>query len=1208
MKKPTFLFNIICSTLFFCFCTLGYSQSVDLEITKTTENNILVYDENEAFWYSIQIANLNTVNDATNVVMQDVLPQGLSFESVWVSNPPGTYNPATGFWNIPSIAAGASDIFWLEVRVDNGTAAATIRNSATIVSLDQIDTNSNNNSDDVDIRVTGADLAVVKSVDKSFPGPEETVVYTVVITNNGPNRANNITLEDVLPSNLAYLSSDVSQGSSYNSITGRWFVNDLDSNDSATITISAKVGAGTLGQTINNTASIFSVDDDDSITANNASTATIFVLEADLSIVKTVSDVKPNEGDVITYTIDYTNNSLYDAQFVQIIDLLPSELTYLSDTSPGGGYDSTTGVFDFGTLPANTSGFFTIDAQVNPTTGSLLVNNVASINSAAFDPDMSNNTSSKELQVAGSDLSVSTTVNNENPAEGDTVVFTVTISNEGPDAASNVKVIDPIPSNLNSCVVVESQGSYIMADDQWTVGTLAIGQTEVMTISGTLIKSGTFINVALASSDQGDGVPENNSASVTVNSLISFEAGASIIDMGVAPQTVNNGLKPYGLVYELANNNDIPVYWSINPEKNWSNAAGSTVTASGKEDQVDIVVNGKEYKGGPFIISAAFMSQAQPIIDQYVSLYSGLTVDSNLPAFVAPIHDIIARFPNAVIDTQNGGLITSAFYNRASLYSGQFSSSYRVTSPSDLNNCDDMFALPHADPHNWSSAQQLHLKDWVAQGGYLWMACHAVSSMEGLVDIDGDGTLDMNFLSNNGMVLWDDHNNNATPPFDYSLEPGIFNDYVASDPLMQFVGTLDGALSGGSEEVYIVKPGGYRPSTVFPVRDLNHPQTQPGGTFAPGPAASVVYGRAFGDPSQGLVMYEASHTIAGGSTAENVASARIYGNYLLQGGLDRNPDIQETTPAIPNNICSGETVPFTFAVSGVAPPFTYEWSIDCPDGSFSNSTELATSFTAPIVTVETQCIVRFMVTDACGRENFIAKVITIQPLPIPVITPLDDVCVGEDTVYTTETNKTNYLWTVTGGTITAGGTSDDDTVTVKWSALGAGQLGVTYTDEFECTGGNTENINVISCVAPCMGTFTTVDVLCNGASTGEIDLDITGGLAPYTYVWSNGSSTEDVTGLPADTYSVTATDVLGCSVVINGITILEPSNPIEINISKENATTSLGCLDGEATATPSGGTPPYSYVWSASASGQTTQTATNLPQGLHTVTVTDANS
>ncbi|MGB5419736.1 HYR domain-containing protein, partial [Algibacter sp.] len=151
--------------------------------------------------------------------------------------------------------------------------------------------------------------------------------------------------------------------------------------------------------------------------------------------------------------------------------------------------------------------------------------------------------------------------------------------------------------------------------------------------------------------------------------------------------------------------------------------------------------------------------------------------------------------------------------------------------------------------------------------------------------------------------------------------------------------------------------------------------------------------------------------------------------------------------------------------------------------------------------------------------------------------------------------------------------------------------------------------NTLTLPPALVATITTkTNVSCNSEATGNIDINVTGGTEPYSYLWNdaNNSTTQDLTSVIAGAYNVTITDALGCTTSI-GATITEPNNPLSLNISKVDATTAQGCTNGQATAIISGGTPSYSYQWSASAGSVTTATATGLSNGTHSVTVTDAN-
>ncbi|MCF8370299.1 MAG: T9SS type A sorting domain-containing protein [Bacteroidales bacterium] len=127
------------------------------------------------------------------------------------------------------------------------------------------------------------------------------------------------------------------------------------------------------------------------------------------------------------------------------------------------------------------------------------------------------------------------------------------------------------------------------------------------------------------------------------------------------------------------------------------------------------------------------------------------------------------------------------------------------------------------------------------------------------------------------------------------------------------------------------------------------------------------------------------------------------------------------------------------------------------------------------------------------------------------------------------------------------------------------------------------------------------DVLCYSAATGAIDLSVSGGTAPYTYSWSNGAMTEDLSGLTAGTYDVTVTDANMCE-YYGSYTVMEASEIIASTTSINPACFGgLGSID----LTVTGGMTPYSFAWS---NGATTEDLMDIPEAFYQVTITDANS
>lgn len=124
------------------------------------------------------------------------------------------------------------------------------------------------------------------------------------------------------------------------------------------------------------------------------------------------------------------------------------------------------------------------------------------------------------------------------------------------------------------------------------------------------------------------------------------------------------------------------------------------------------------------------------------------------------------------------------------------------------------------------------------------------------------------------------------------------------------------------------------------------------------------------------------------------------------------------------------------------------------------------------------------------------------------------------------------------------------------------------------------------------------NVTCFGASDGTATVSATGGIAPYIYSWSTGATGATISNQAAGSYRVTATDASGCT-ALETIVITQPT---QLTVSILPSTTSCGV---SATASPSGGTGPFSYSWS---NGSTTASITNLATGTYTVSVRDNNN
>ncbi len=194
----------------------------------------------------------------------------------------------------------------------------------------------------------------------------------------------------------------------------------------------------------------------------------------------------------------------------------------------------------------------------------------------------------------------------------------------------------------------------------------------------------------------------------------------------------------------------------------------------------------------------------------------------------------------------------------------------------------------------------------------------------------------------------------------------------------------------------------------------------------------------------------------------------------------------------------------------------------------------------------------------------------------------------------TATGSPNFSFEWSNGTTTTGSNSS------IISNLATGSYSVTMTDGNGCSDTESFFINQPNQLAGFVSSQTNVE--CFGENSGTVSLSATGGTAPYTFQWNNCGNCPIVNNLSAGIYFVTVIDGNNCTQTIN-VLITQPSQQLTVTTTGTDES-AVNANDGTAIASPTGGTPPYTFIWN---NGSTSQLITGLEPGTYAVTVEDAN-
>ncbi|MFA7681891.1 MAG: hypothetical protein WCX61_02575, partial [Candidatus Peribacteraceae bacterium] len=485
-------------------------QNPTFTISKT--DNRTTVQLGEILTYEITVTNTSAV-DATNVTVTDTLPVHTTYLS---STNGGQHNGGAVTWSGLSVSAGQTITLQVQVTVSQSAPVQfQLTNTAFVGGAQASDTT-----------VVEAPAQLQADVRISKTGPQSvergnTVSYTLSVTNDGPDAAKNVIVSDVIPAGLTFNASAsdtgcIQQGTSVlcNNIAS--LASGAHQDYHVVFTVSA---AAQCDSVITNTGAV-SISNTDPNESNNVSQAVQTTVtcpgQPTFTISKTDSRTTVQPGETLTYVITVTNTSAINATNVVVTDSLPVHTTYLSSTN-GGQHNGGVMVWTIPSIPAQQQVQLSVTVQVSTTAP----NGWQLTNTAFVDGIPGQDTT--VVQSGGTQHDIGIVKTGPTTVQvGQTVIYTLTATNNGPDTATNVIVSDPVPAGLSfnasqsstDCIL---QGTDVLCNNITLTNGQSRSYSVAFNVPGTVTCPGTITNTATVSVSSGDTNPSNNSSTATTS-------------------------------------------------------------------------------------------------------------------------------------------------------------------------------------------------------------------------------------------------------------------------------------------------------------------------------------------------------------------------------------------------------------------------------------------------------------------------------------------------------------------------------------------------------------------------------------------------------------------------------------------------------------------------------------------------------------------
>ncbi len=457
------------------------ARRADLAIAKTVDRGRVTPGDTVVF--RVGLRNLGP-HTARSVRVRDLLPARLDLLEAAATG--GRLSADSLIWRFDSIRAG--DEFILEVITRAGDfrpdEAGTV-NVARIESSGTTDPNAANQRAEAEVVIdrVRADIALSKTADRSQASVGDTVGFRVVVVNRGPGRATEVRVQEAIDSTaFMVVSGRVTEGQ-VDTARALWSIGVMVPGQADTLELLATVEAGASGRTVFNRAYSLGLRDEVDPDASN-DTATVAVSAGanttDLRVLKTADRSTAFERDTVKFVVLVQNAGPAPVDSLVVQDSLFAGLSYLSHSLRRGTFDPQTGRWNLGAMAVGRLDTLELLATVQSGRAGSTVHNTAFLRSwtGASDSDTQDNGQTASVSIQGVDLSVVKSAADTVVSEGDTVRFTVRLTNHSSRTVTNVVVRDTVPQGLVFVKDSLSSGIFTSGTGQWSVPSVASGATE----------------------------------------------------------------------------------------------------------------------------------------------------------------------------------------------------------------------------------------------------------------------------------------------------------------------------------------------------------------------------------------------------------------------------------------------------------------------------------------------------------------------------------------------------------------------------------------------------------------------------------------------------------------------------------------------------------------------------------------------------------